>query len=41
MAGKYGICASRKMNPMKEDRSKASSPMYTKPKLMTVKVKTG
>jgi hypothetical protein len=30
---------SSKENPMKEARSKASSPMFTKPKYMTVKVK--
>jgi len=33
------ICPSPSMNPMKEDRSKAGSPMYTNPKYMTVSVK--
>jgi hypothetical protein len=39
-AGKYAPCPSYAMNPMREDRSKATSPMYAKPKYMTVKVKT-
>ena len=34
------ICPSPSMNMMTEDRSKASSPMYTRPKYMTVSVKT-
>jgi hypothetical protein len=38
-AGKYAPCPSPSMNPMREDRSKASSPMYAVPKLMTVRVK--
>jgi hypothetical protein len=33
------VYPSKSMNPMKEDRSKSGSPMYTKPKYMTVKVK--
>ena len=33
------ICPSPSMNPMTEDRSKASSPLFSKPKYMTVSVK--
>jgi hypothetical protein len=36
---KKGICPSPSMNPMREDRSKASSPMYAVPRLMTVSSK--
>ena len=37
---KGGIYPCAAMNMMTENRSKASSPMYTDPKFMTVKVKT-